>query len=416
MKVHARSAIQPKSNAREKNALTGTILALGLWLSAVAEIPLRAAEHRALPKFDRVVVDSNLPGGYQVEVADVNGDGRPDIVGLGGGTCAWYENPSWKKRIVSTPKETPRIISSATADLDGDGKAEIAIAYEFEMNQPKLGQLALASQNGGDAWTITPITSLGSIHRLRWGDVDGDGQRDLVVAPIFGPKALPPLFEQDQAHIVYFRTGSDPKAGKWSAVPIGERPVLHAIEVRKAQGGDLILTADNLGVACFRRDAQGFSFKNLIQGAPGSAPKKGSSEVHLGKLNDGRTFLATIDPWHGQDVSVSVSVTPSTEGHETEGPFAARTVIDDSIKEGHALWVADVDGDGDDEVFAGYRGPGTSVLAYDFNGKEWTRTVLDPAIAAQDLRGGDIDGDGTPDVVAIGGSTHNVVWYRPRKQ
>ena len=33
-------------------------------------------------------------------------------------------------------------------------------------------------------------------------------------------------------------------------------------------------------------------------------------------------------------------------------------------------------------------------------------------IAAQDLRGGDLDGDGTPDVVAVGGSTHNVVWYR----
>ena len=36
-------------------------------------------------------------------------------------------------------------------------------------------------------------------------------------------------------------------------------------------------------------------------------------------------------------------------------------------------------------------------------------------IAAQDLRGGDLDGDGTPDVVAVGGATHNVVWYRPRR-
>ncbi len=46
--------------------------------------------------------------------------------------------------------------------------------------------------------------------------------------------------------------------------------------------------------------------------------------------------------------------------------------------------------------------------------KSWTRTVLDRGVAAQDLRGGDIDGDGTPDVVAVGGSTHNVVWYRFR--
>src|SRR4051812_48351969 len=81
-------------------------------------------------EFDRIVIDDHFPGAYQVEVADVNGDGRLDIVAVGGGTCAWYENPSWKKRIVTTPAQTPGIISSATADLDGDGRAEIAIAYE----------------------------------------------------------------------------------------------------------------------------------------------------------------------------------------------------------------------------------------------------------------------------------------------
>ena len=46
----------------------------------------------------------------------------------------------------------------------------------------------------------------------------------------------------------------------------------------------------------------------------------------------------------------------------------------------------------------------------------WTKTVIDRDIAAQDLRGGDLDGDGTPDVVAVGGSTHNVVWYRFRRK
>src|SRR5437764_15274252 len=83
---------------------------------------------------ERRVIDADFPGAYQVEVADVNGDKKPDIIAVGGGTCAWYENPAWTKRIVSGPQQTPGIISSATADLDGDGKAEIAIAYEFAMN------------------------------------------------------------------------------------------------------------------------------------------------------------------------------------------------------------------------------------------------------------------------------------------
>src|ERR1700712_5853590 len=82
---------------------------------ALAQDPLR---------FERIVIDANFPGGYQVEVADVDGDKKPDIVALGGSTLAWYENPSWKKRIIASGKQTPGIISSATADLDGDGKAE----------------------------------------------------------------------------------------------------------------------------------------------------------------------------------------------------------------------------------------------------------------------------------------------------
>ena len=109
-------------------------------------------------RFDRVVIDNNFPDGYQVEVADVNGDRKPDIIALGGSTCAWYENPTWKKRIVTAGKQTPGIISSATADLDGDGKAEIAIAYDFEMNEPTRGKLALAVQGSGsdEPWKLVP--------------------------------------------------------------------------------------------------------------------------------------------------------------------------------------------------------------------------------------------------------------------
>src|SRR5271166_1202436 len=105
--------------------------------------------------FERVVIDGQFPGAYQVEVADVNGDKRPDIIAVGGSTCAWYENPTWTKRVVTGSHRTPGIISSATADLDGDGKAEIAIAYEFAMTAPKTGKLLLATQGRGlnDPWT-----------------------------------------------------------------------------------------------------------------------------------------------------------------------------------------------------------------------------------------------------------------------
>ncbi len=361
--------------------------------------------------FERIVIDDNFPGGYQVEVADVNGDKKPDIVALGGSTIAWYENPTWTKRIISTGKLTADIISSATADLDGDGRAEIAIAYDFAMNVPTRGKLLLAIQGDkpDDPWTFKPVADVPSIHRVRWGDIDGDGRLDLVVAPIFGPKAKPPAFDGDPARLTLFTTGSDPKSAIWKNRVLAELPVIHSIEVIKGPvkaGTATIYTADNTGVnhVWLQHVTGTLNANHLIPGAPGSAPHRGSSEVHNGHLAGGLNFLATIDPWHGSGVAISIV------GLTTYGP---RAVIDDTLDVGHALWVADVDGDGNDEVFAGHRGKGAKVSAYRFDGKTWTRTVLDDKLTAQDLRGGDIDGDGTPDIVAIGGQSHNVVWFKP---
>ena len=36
-----------------------------------------------------------------------------------------------------------------------------------------------------------------------------------------------------------------------------------------------------------------------------------------------------------------------------------RTVIEDTLKQGHAVWAADLDGDGADEILIGHREAGT---------------------------------------------------------
>jgi hypothetical protein len=129
-------------------------------------------------------------------------------------------------------------------------------------------------------------------------------------------------------------------------------------------------------------------------------------------------FLATLEPWHGNQVAVYLGTNGGSDPPHFPPREFSRLVLDETLADGHALWVADVDGDGDDEVFAGHRGKDHRVSMYELDEAKnaWNRTVLDREVAAQDLRGGDLDGDGTPDVVAVGGSTHNVIWYHFRRK
>jgi hypothetical protein len=77
-----------------------------------------------------------------------------------------------------------------------------------------------------------------------------------------------------------------------------------------------------------RRDWQAIP---LIADILGAAPKRGCSEIHLGQAL-GERFLATVEPWHGTEVVVN------TESDLTSLKFGPRTVIDDTLADGHALW------------------------------------------------------------------------------
>ena len=394
-------------------------------------------------RFDRVVIDDAFPAAYQVEVVDVDGDKKPDIVALGGSTIAWYQNPTWTKRIIATGGDplAGDIISSSTVDLDGDGKSEVAIACKFAMNTPTRGKLFLASQGAtlDGPWTLRLVADVPSIHRVRWADMEGDGKPELIVAPIFGSESQPPTYDQDLARIVEFRPDPDqPKTGKWTEREIMRRPVVHTVKVFPAtvdkKGGKqpgFIATADNTGVSvAHARSAEDGKIqewsvdpKPLTPGASGKPPKRGSSDIQVGRKSPrpGDDFLTTIDPWHGSELVVWQLDARSMLKGIVKGLFSGdpsteimtRTVIDNTLDDGHALWTADVDGDGAEEIFAGHRGKDFRLAMYKFDGTTWVRTIMDIAIAPQDLRGGDIDGDGVPDIVAVGGDTHNVVWYRP---
>lgn len=300
--------------------------------------------------------------------------------------------------------DVPRTINVACADVDGDGVPEIAILYRFDWRN-KTGGIVSLLQHDGDVrgtWKEFEIDRVPTAHRVRWLEPErGDGPV-MVMAPMIGLTAEPPEF-QATVPIYLYRPGS------WKRELLSDElgGVVHSIYPIDwdGDGRQELLTASFLGLHLFRPAGEGqWRSQEIGAGMVGACPKCGSSEVVQGRLEEER-FLATVEPWHGSQIVTY---------REVRGVWE-RTVIDDSFQNGHALAVGDLDGDGQDEVVAGYRGKGYRLYLYQAernDGVSWRREVLDAGgIAAADCKIRDFNGDGRADIACIGASTGNVKLY-----
>ncbi len=396
-------------------------LSLSAALLCLAGIAVSAG-HRAEPKppvtFRAHEID-HLPGAYQCAVADINGDGKPDLVALSGdkSEIAWYENPTWKKHLLTT--STRRNIDIAAYDLDGDGKLEIAVASEFDLGNTRTGGRLQWFKPGPDVtaeWIGHDFASLPTAHRLRWADWDGDSKKELVVVPILGPGATAPAYNTPLSIVSYaFIKGEAHKK-----VVDCSLTVAHGMRVLDfdGDGRDDLLVASFEGVTLYKPMGKGagrtWQKIPLGTGEQNTPPKRGSSEVDRGWLKSGagpterRPFLATIEPWHGNEV---VIYTPPADG---KGLWK-RQVLDATLEDGHALVCADLDGDGQSEILASYRGGGHNLYCYrclDADGTRWERSVVDAGgMAGAGIVAADLNGDGRPDLLCTGSATANVKWY-----
>jgi hypothetical protein len=138
-----------------------------------------------------------------------------------------------------------------------------------------------------------------------------------------------------------------------------------------------------------------------------------AGEIRDGRLPNGKRFFVTIEPMHG------VASAVYSEQDSPEKLWDRIAVLDDSIRDGHALAVADYLGVGNDQVVVGWRGmnprgvPGIKLFApTDPAGSTWRETRIAGAeLAVEDIKAADLNADGRPDIVAAARQTKNLVIF-----
>jgi hypothetical protein len=129
--------------------------------------------------FNHVIVDEDNPRDPHCKGAgDLDGDGFPDLLAASasGGGLFWYRYPDWSKHKIADGAFTTDM---AVADLDGDGHLDVIIP-----NDEGLICYRNPLAAGGDPTRLWEAINIGAegarMHDVEVGDLDGDGQMEIV--------------------------------------------------------------------------------------------------------------------------------------------------------------------------------------------------------------------------------------------
>ncbi|MCB9689001.1 MAG: VCBS repeat-containing protein [Alphaproteobacteria bacterium] len=330
--------------------------------------------------------------GSRVRIANLGNDGTQEAILLDGATGeirVWYGRPDYLVHLLAT---VPGATSIEVVDLDHDRRADLVLGS----TQGWIATLRQRPDGGFDA-PRTAASGLLGLTALRAADLDGDGHRDLLAT----------VFAEDR--VVALPGLGDGTLGPPQLLAAVAEPVDVAVFDRTAPDA---VVAGRDGVVLLRSpgfaDSDGDGLSDAAETAIGSDPVR--TDTDRDGLWDGVEVVAGCDPTTAD--TDGGGLTDPVELEQRRDPADRR---DDWLTEplpsdvyAMDLRVADLDGDRIPDILIR-----TAYSLFHPHGIAWRRGlgggVFGPEVPlpqqTQELWGlalGDVDGDGTVDLVGSG--------------
>ena len=325
---------------------------------------------------------------HDLEVGDLNGDGKLDVVTRVNNTIVWLQNSptSWNRVVASTRSKE----GTGLGDIDGDGDLDIAINGHW-----------LENQSGGTSWAEHLIDSNwpGQV-AVTIADINADGRNDVILAPSEGSGRFS------------WYEASNPKAGPWTEHVIDASvSYFHTFKAGDIDlDGDLDLvtaemhqSGDPDEVSVYRNNGNGLSWNQQVVATSGSHNIRivdfgsdGDLDIFGTNWSDGAPNSAVVEYWRN-DLDPGPGTLPLDQWTyiEVDNSRAARYF---------GLAMGDMTGDGFADIASGryfYRNPGGNMTG------AWPRVNFPGNVDA--LLRVDVDGDAFADLIAMD-STGKVTW------
>jgi hypothetical protein len=357
----------------------------------------------AQPKWEEQLIDDKVSIGYGLAIGDVDGDGKPDILLADKKQFVWYRNGDWKRFVIADNLTERDNVCIAARDIDGDGKVEIAVGAQWNPAETsdtlKSGAVfyLIRPNDPTQQWKAVKLHHEPVTHRMKW--VKAGNRYHLIVLPLHGRGNKDG--EGLGVKVFAYEMPANPETQPWKLSLLdASMHLTHNLDVVSERNRDVVYIGGKEGIKAFVYDRGKWTTLNnkpwVIQG-------HSFGELRVESVNG---LIAGIEPMHGTDLTVYSK--------------GVRTLLTSDLKQGHALAVADILGTGNKQVVVGWREPdkdgkvGVKLFVPDRNSSWQGHWVDDNGMACEDLVVADLNGDGKNEIIAAGRASKNlkVYWNR----